>query len=50
MNSALISIFDKKHSLEKSNSQSTLADKLSSLIMFVATLAVVGVLGLTYIA
>ncbi|RAS59332.1 hypothetical protein DET48_1279 [Vibrio diazotrophicus] len=50
MNSALLSLLEKKSTSEKSKSQSTLTDKLSSVMMFGATLAVVGVLGLTYIA
>ncbi|QMV13872.1 hypothetical protein [Vibrio spartinae] len=50
MNSALLSLLEKKSTSENDKSQSTLADKLSSVMMFGATLAVVGVLGLVYIA
>ncbi|WP_194580535.1 hypothetical protein [Vibrio anguillarum] len=50
MNSALLSLLEKKNTSEKGKSQSTLADKLSSVMVFGATIAVVGLLGLIYIA
>lgn len=52
MNSALISLLEKKSTSEseKGKSQSTLADKLSSVMVFGATIAVVSLLGLIYIA